>query len=291
MRLSALQIAAAATYTLSFLQMSSAHPSKPVRFARHASHARDLSAQPSVGPVSLRQHHEPRAVVDVCANIDANVLSDLNLLTVPLSALVGLDVCLCLSMLPLALTTDVQLETLVPLLGINNLTALLTAAIDGAPDSKHCTYPQHSKPLCSSSDPCGWECESPYVKEGDECVCQWPYTSCNGVCGSFTHGCGSSTPKARRLGTNLERRIETSIGVTTLEEAQKTCKEDETVCGVHAGSNLAYECINVGINVESCKYSCLFKDFRVSPIVCPPSRWWLRFRKPLHRHRCLGHRG
>lgn len=100
--------------------------------ASHTSHGRDVSVPPpSPAHVVLHQHHAPRALLDVCAHIDLDVLENLHLdlFGLPWSALLDLDICLCLSLLPLVLTTDVQLEALVPLIGINNLTSILTAAV------------------------------------------------------------------------------------------------------------------------------------------------------------------
>lgn len=81
-----------------------------------------LSAAPA-SPVALRQHHEARELLDVCANIDADVLPPL----------LKLDICLCLSALPLALETNIQLSSLVKLLGLDVVTKLLTDLVRRRP--------------------------------------------------------------------------------------------------------------------------------------------------------------
>jgi hypothetical protein len=43
--------------------------------------------------------------------------------------------------------------------------------------------PPHAKRACSTSDPCGFTCDDPYTKQGDQCVCLAPNLVCNGQCG------------------------------------------------------------------------------------------------------------
>ncbi|KAI0295147.1 hypothetical protein B0F90DRAFT_1638371, partial [Multifurca ochricompacta] len=83
---------------------------------------------------------------------------------------------------------------------------------------QHCRYPDHSKPVCSPDNPCDFDCEPPYVKKGNHCVCAPPYTLCNGVCGTFSY-------------------VRLSQG--------------EEVCGVYQGS-AAFECLNTDTTLESC---------------------------------------
>ncbi|THH28188.1 hypothetical protein EUX98_g6000 [Antrodiella citrinella] len=146
-----------------------------------------LSAAPA-SPVDLRQYHERRDILDVCAFIDASVLPPL----------LEANICLCLSALPLALKADVGLAALVDVFGLEAATALLTKLILGSPDKKQCNVPEHGHLLtvCSATNPCGFTCDPPYVADGDQCVCKAPYSSCNGKCGSYPQGCGSAAPYA-----------------------------------------------------------------------------------------------
>jgi len=243
-----LRFASLVAYVIPLFDSSgvSAHP-RYGPYIPHTVRARDVNVSPNA-TVSLHQYHAPRALLDVCANINLNVLENLHLdlLGLPLGALVDLDICLCLSLFPLILTTDVQLEALIPLLGIDKLTTLLTAAINGAPDARHCTYPTHSRPVCSKDDPCGWKCEPPFVKEGDHCACPAPKSLCNGKCADWPHGCGSAVPRA------VGRALNIGAGISTAAEAQRRCKRNEVVCGVYGGSAKAFECLNVNTQLESC---------------------------------------
>ena len=72
-----------------------------------------------------RQHHEPRALLDVCAYIGADADLNIGLLGIPLSSILDLDICLCLSALPLALETNVKLKSLTTLFGSALVEAVL----------------------------------------------------------------------------------------------------------------------------------------------------------------------
>jgi hypothetical protein len=78
---------------------------------------------------SSRADHQPRALLDVCAYIDADLLSQQSILDIPLSALLDADICLCLSALPLYLETNVKISTLIDLLGLTDVSALLQAVV------------------------------------------------------------------------------------------------------------------------------------------------------------------
>ncbi|OSX62115.1 hypothetical protein POSPLADRAFT_1143561 [Postia placenta MAD-698-R-SB12] len=255
MRFQFARLAALATYTIALFHTpaASAHPRRNALTAKsHAAISHHIDVPPPTpGHFALHQRHAPRALLDVCAYIDLDVLEDLGIdLGIPLGAILDLDVCLCLSLFPLVLETDVQLAALIPLLGINKLTEILTLAINEAPGSQHCTCPDNSEPHCTKDDPCGWHCKPPYVKKDGQCVCPAPYTECNGKCGSAHRfplrcwGCGSSVPRALAADPHT--------AVASLADAQLTCKSYETVCGVYGGSSRSFECLDVDTALESC---------------------------------------
>ncbi|GBE84405.1 hypothetical protein SCP_0603840 [Sparassis crispa] len=208
----------------------------------------DVSIPPS-NAIALRQYHARRGLSDTCAYVDLSVLS-LGILPVDLN----LDLCLCIGLLPSLVTLDATLEALVDLFGLDEIIAKLTVVINGCPNAQQCHYPDHSQAICTEGNPCGFQCEAPYVVEGDECVCPAPLTSCNGVCGSFPHGCGSAVPRAlnARSDSRMQKRVVNADKVLTLAKAQLTCKQNETVCGVYGGSSRAFECLDVNTHVESC---------------------------------------
>jgi len=199
---------------------------------------------------SLRQHAEPRATLDVCATVDTSLLAWVGL-TLPPSSYEGcLDICLCLSALPVVVETNDQLRLLANTYGNNVVIQDLATLINNAPNRQNCRYPQYSQPVCSTDNPCDFNCEYPYVPKGQKCVCEYPYTLCNGVCGNFKQGCGSAVPQPhqRSINPNLKAR---SHGIATYEDALATCGEGEEVCGVYQGS-AGFECLNTDITLESC---------------------------------------
>ncbi|KZT70584.1 hypothetical protein DAEQUDRAFT_725111 [Daedalea quercina L-15889] len=218
--------------------------------------------KPVPGARALKQHHVLRSSEDTCGHLTGSSLQlaaidiDLELTADVLGIILDLDICICISLLPLQVDIGLGLDALVPLLGLGDLNALLEAALNIGPidgtHCSHCTYPPHATaaPSCGSEISCGWNCQPPYVKQGDQCVCPAPWTECNGVCGSFPKGCGSSTPWKRDA---LGKRAHISSGVAlTLADAQATCGRDETVCGVYGGSPRGFECLNVNTTLESC---------------------------------------
>ena len=95
--------------SLSFLQLTS------------ALHSHALRHKPRQNPVSIarRQYHAPRALLDVCAYLDLDLGIELDLLGIDLNNPLHIQLCLCLSALPLYLdiTTDVSLLTAIDILG------------------------------------------------------------------------------------------------------------------------------------------------------------------------------
>ncbi|EKM53240.1 uncharacterized protein PHACADRAFT_259454 [Phanerochaete carnosa HHB-10118-sp] len=192
--------------------------------------------------LTLRQHHERRALLDVCVYLDADIGLGGSLLGIPLSELVDLNICLCLSALPLDLSANAQLKVLGDKYGSALINAVLSLLINTGPNSQHCTYPDNCDPVCSSSEPCGFQCHPPYVKQGNQCVCAPPYVSCNGKCLPPGSTCGSAIPRT------LAARAD-----SLLNRAQASCKPHESVCGVYGSTDsTAFECVDTRNDLESC---------------------------------------
>ena len=162
---------------------------------------------PAASARSLRQHVEPRAFLDVCATIDENSLASVHL-ALPHSAFQScIDICLCISSLPTAIQANSNLRLLAKQHGealVRSDLALLVSftppteaaapathlhvcQINSAQSRENCYYPDNSQPACTPENPCGFDCESPFVPRGNKCVCRPPYKLCNGVCGMFTY--------------------------------------------------------------------------------------------------------
>ncbi|PPQ69711.1 hypothetical protein CVT25_012974 [Psilocybe cyanescens] len=243
MRLLTLFLPTLALSTLFPAPVSSIHP--------HAlTHRRDHARSPASSIIASRQYRVPRDLLDVCINVNANLLADASQL-LGLSSLLGalnlgadIKLCLCLKDLDLYLDTKDQLSALIGLLGKDTVGALITALINTSKDAKQCTFPQHAHHTCNTSDPCHYACDPPYVNEGGQCVCASPNISCNGVCGEFPQGCSSAVPRS------LTKK---SKAITTLAQAQAYCKSGETVCGISGReSTLLYECVDTSSTKDSC---------------------------------------
>ncbi|KAI9453933.1 hypothetical protein F5148DRAFT_985380 [Russula earlei] len=149
----------------------------------------------------------------------------------------SIDVCLCLSALPLFIETDVVAILAVTLAGEDAVTGILTKLILGAAPKTSCVYPPHSTPACVGRNPCGFQCEDGYSPSPPvaptTCACPPP----NVVCNDNWLGSGSCA--------------ETGPGWTA--------------CGVFGGGRRAWECVNTARDLESCG-GCVLPLTPYSPI-------------------------
>ncbi|KAF9562041.1 hypothetical protein CPC08DRAFT_393973 [Agrocybe pediades] len=215
-------------------------------FSRQRGHNR----LPAPQALSSRQHRIARDLIDVCINVNVDLLANatqllgLQSLLGPLNLGGDIYLCLCLKDLELYVETNDQLEALVGLLGVDTVCALISGLINTSPQAQQCTFPQHAHHTCTTADPCHYECDPPYVLEGRSCVCAPPYSSCNGICGYFPQGCGSATPKL------WQKRDST---ILTLAQARASCKAHETVCGISGlETTHAFECLDINTTTDSC---------------------------------------
>ncbi|KAH9975089.1 hypothetical protein BGW80DRAFT_1225415 [Lactifluus volemus] len=170
---------------------------------------------------------DTRELLDVCASVNAD-------LTVPdllgILSLVGvIDVCLCISALPLFIQTNVVAIAAVGRAqgGEPEVTSILEKLIhEAAPDSG-CDYPDHSIPACVDGNPCGFHCTDGFTASPPDqpttCVCEESSVICNGKCKRWS---GSGT-----------------------------CAEmgpEWAACGVFNGGARSWECINTARDLESC---------------------------------------
>ncbi|KDR79188.1 hypothetical protein GALMADRAFT_137075 [Galerina marginata CBS 339.88] len=223
--------------------VSSTHPHALVR-------RRDYNRSSVPHVLTSRQHHIARDLLDVCINVNVDLLANasqllgLESVLAPLDLGAKVELCLCLKDLDIYLETNDEAQVLVGLLGKSTVGALITALINTSPDARHCTFPSNAHHTCNTHDPCHYECDPPYVPQGGVCVCASPYLSCNGVCGIFPQGCGSAAPRSIQARANP---------IATLSQAQASCKPYETVCGIPGReSALAFECINTRSTKDSC---------------------------------------
>ena len=79
--------------------------------------------------ISLRQHHEPRAIFDICAYLDVDLLGEQSILGLSLGEVGHIDLCLCLSALPVYLATNVKVLAIIDILGLDVVSSLIEALV------------------------------------------------------------------------------------------------------------------------------------------------------------------
>lgn len=113
----------------------------------------------------------------------------------------------------------------------------VTFQVTSTPGYGQCQYPEHSVPFCGLN-PCDFTCTdgflpSPIINPKD-CVCQAPFSVCNGICGIFL---SCSSQKAKR----------------DINWRDATCPHGWSACGVFGASRLDYECVDVNNDLWSCE--------------------------------------
>jgi len=152
------------------------------------------------------------SLVDVCANVDI----DLEILGIVFG---HIDVCLCISALPVFVQTNVVAILAAEVEGVDAVIAALEAQINSSKGAQRCVYPDNCTPLCS--DDCDFDCKPPYVKHGSKCVLP------------------PSTGFSKR-GMDLDEDIQCAWGLTK--------------CGALnvAASRAGFECLDTRTHLESC---------------------------------------
>ncbi|KZV76648.1 hypothetical protein PENSPDRAFT_388060 [Peniophora sp. CONT] len=210
---------------------------------------------PLLAAATTRQRYHPLttrgSLLDTCLTISLSAIVDkldiLGLLGV-LNLDLGANICICLSTLTIDINANAELKALEDLVGANVLASVLIDLLDKDPSCQQCTYTTGASPSCTASNPCAFNCTAPYIKSGDTCVCG--ATLCNGVCGSFPHGCPSAAPYGKR---NAHLPHEARVaGVTSYAQAKRSCEVHESVCGVYGGRSLGYECLDTARDLENC---------------------------------------
>ncbi|KAF9467646.1 hypothetical protein BDZ94DRAFT_1155707 [Collybia nuda] len=145
------------------------------------------------------------------------------------------DACICISNLPLFVSTNVVAITGSALVGRAKVIAILTDMIKSCDKQETCYYPPHSVPVCKYGSPCGFTCKDGYTPypsgpHPTQCVCNKPYTECNGKCG-FYYACPSGHVK---------------------RDTHKGCQQGLTACGVLGRNAKSWECVNTQDDLESC---------------------------------------
>ncbi|XP_006456052.1 hypothetical protein AGABI2DRAFT_77291 [Agaricus bisporus var. bisporus H97] len=170
------------------------------------------------------------SLVDICASVDLSLLlgiQEVAGLALPNDISTDSDLCLCLQDLDLYLDSDTRLVWLTNLIGQDALLAYLTALIDTSPSRQDCILPAHAHRTCNDQDVCHFDCDTNFVRFGNSCICNPPFSVCNGVCGNF-NGCPSSIPQiGRREPENITGIGHAKSGVKSLHVERVTCVDGE----------------------------------------------------------------
>ncbi|KAH9015103.1 hypothetical protein EDB84DRAFT_1277418 [Lactarius hengduanensis] len=152
-----------------------------------------------------------------------------------------IDVCLCLSALPLFLETNIVALLAVDIAGEQVVSDILANLILGKAPESHCSYPEHGVPVCVDGNPCRFRCIDGFApfppSNPTMCICSVPNVICNGKCVA-PGACPTSNalPKRRWVGSG-------------------SCKEmgrGWDACGVFGGGARAWECVDTAHDLESC---------------------------------------
>ncbi|KAH9980421.1 hypothetical protein BJV74DRAFT_109935 [Russula compacta] len=179
-----------------------------------------------------------RDLSDVCASLDTELVvpDALGILT----AVGIIDVCLCLSDIPIFIQTNVVAILAVTIAGEQVVTDALTRLIIG--NAPGCNYPAHSTPVCADGNPCGFQCTDGFTASPPgnptDCVCPSPSVICNGQCVA-AGACPSSKAQSRQ-----KRWVGSGL-----------CAEkgpEWAACGVFGGGARAWECVDIAHDLESC---------------------------------------
>jgi len=194
-------------------------------FVAHATASRDV--------FQARQAHVKKGLVDICASVDIGgdvSIGGQNLL------LAKIEICLCLSLLPDFLSNHPVARQVVDKCGQDDARDYFTNVIQGQKGKQECHFPNNAVSACSTDCPCDFTCQSGYSRYPDtnptDCVCNPPYSECNGVCGHFPRGCSSQGMSSRR-------------------RDQSTCPAGKTMCGVPNGGK-GHDCVDTKTDRESC---------------------------------------
>ncbi|KAH9036469.1 hypothetical protein EDB85DRAFT_758455 [Lactarius pseudohatsudake] len=213
------------------MRLSRALPVLSLLFGARASFLE--SREPAAHPLDARE------LLDVCASVNADIVVP-DVLGI-LSAVGAINVCLCLSALPLFLETNIVALLAVDIAGEQVVSDILANLILGKAPESHCNYPEHGVPVCVDGNPCRFRCIDGFTpfppSNPTMCICSTPNVICNGKCVA-PGACPTSNalPKRRWVGSG-------------------SCKEmgrGWDACGVFGGGARAWECVDTAHDLESC---------------------------------------
>ncbi|KAF9652489.1 hypothetical protein BDM02DRAFT_3160966 [Thelephora ganbajun] len=146
--------------------------------------------------IARRQHHSMiTSLTDICASIDISAFQVSIVGMLEASASIEVHICICISIVPIFVRTDVRVKDYANRVGEQNAIIAIRDMIKTSDRRHTCQFPHHSTPRVSDGnvcDPCNYGCEETYRKHDGKCVCDAPLFECNGRCALV---CGSSRPQ------------------------------------------------------------------------------------------------
>ncbi|KAF5347735.1 hypothetical protein D9756_010249 [Leucocoprinus leucothites] len=173
---------------------------------------------------------------DKCAEVNAQLKVPQPLFPKNLISVGTIKACICLDNVNAFISTNAVAIAGVALAGKSYVVSAISTMITS--QGQVCSYPSHAVATCKSGSPCYFDCKDGYqpypAKNPTQCVCNKPYTECNGKCGSY-QGCPSGQPHYRR---DLSKNLRCPVGMEA--------------CGIWGRSARTWECIDTTNDLESC---------------------------------------
>ncbi|KXN91310.1 Protein priA [Leucoagaricus sp. SymC.cos] len=173
---------------------------------------------------------------DTCAQVNSVLKVPQPLIPKNLISVGTINACICLDSINAFVDTNAVAIAGVALAGKSYVVSAITSMVQSK--GKVCNYPDHAVATCKSGSPCYFDCKDgyhPYPSTNPtQCVCNKPYTECNGKCGLY-QGCPSGKPQYRR---DLSRNLLCPVGMEA--------------CGIWGRSARTWECIDTMNDLESC---------------------------------------
>ncbi|KAF5345494.1 hypothetical protein D9757_013514 [Collybiopsis confluens] len=156
-----------------------------------------------------------------------------------------LDICVCEKDIPNFVSggSNSICNLGVRLVGASKIQNLILALLKAGNKKQQCTFPEHAKSACSSTNICGHQCVDGYETDSkngnNQCSCPPHKVICNGKC---QYTCSSQTP-----GKKSKRNV-----AYWGKLVQKTCETGWKSCGKPEGGIKDWECVDVKNDLWSC---------------------------------------
>ncbi|KAL4063784.1 hypothetical protein V8B97DRAFT_1929029 [Scleroderma yunnanense] len=147
-----------------------------------------------------------------------------------------LDATVCLSQVETFIKGNDVAQEAVKVVGEHKVQVTLTAMIQSS--GTQCSYPHHSAPSVTSSNPCGFKCIDGFLPTPADhpttCECPSHLTECDGKCGHFhPDQCPKTAPPSRR-------------------QNEPKCSDGLQLCGTGTTNGNGWKCADIKTSTSNC---------------------------------------